>query len=773
MAILRKIQKAIFVTKTSARKLSNANSDNSNDEMANNKVLSMSLQIDSSEDTVEIFEQSSAPIDPSTKKNGKQNIRKRTIHAKVQPFTIGISYWSLERIFLIVNNSLGYSQNSSRIKRFLDNLLLLKNTISQRPLNYLENYISAERKKNIEINVKLKAICLKVYENSSILKNAQVLDLKISSLNFSQRGILPKPSEMTGPERYDVYVERELTVRFFTISALNHQAKEVNFQSSSDLDTKDWQLKPLLTTSAAVLVKSNLIKNSPLLIDQQVKVFVPKIELIFPNDTYHIAKIMSIVSQSLAIETSTSNYDIGKIDSKYFQIASLIKEISPLLVDIEKEHYSSIGNEKKVCRHCILKYRKATMIIELIVGDHGNYDHLVKDFRNELQVISQGINGIYIKIPVSIENNVLPLNIGIPFLMIAHEYGPFKENTAVFISKIHSVTKDKFDLEIVPHYSLVEPERLFTSNFKKTLWKTFLDYYKILSTGKADKRVFSEVSAKGGKAGTDIHLLLYRRHYINKAMLGYMDGVRKADVDSVYKQFIMSKLRSVSISSNDMSAFASAFNILGNIMLNATLEKFIENLLRPIRATGLDKKLKRVERIFQHDIKETSKKDGKDGEAIHDLEEQIGPVIEFKDMFTLRELFAQLMLDVSITGLKFMVNFEDKSSGVRILIDANSKNTVLSINTYESLDYIKIDEFNLTFGEYSLKLKNISVNYEQVLNKFEFKFGFLTIDSSDAQEGRILQIGLDDSTMSKQLQYYAIFAEVFFQEDDIISSRLY
>lgn len=763
------MQKAIFTLRT--RKPSNVETMSSNQLPSINKVLTLSMQIDSADDSVEIFEKNPTEEGRSPTKQESKGNRARKIQVKVEPIMVGISYWSLERIFLVINSSIGHSKGGSRVNRFLDNLKLLKDIIYQRPLNYLENYLSAERKKNIVINLNVKSVCLKVYESSHILKNSQVLDLKINNLDFCQKALDTNHTDLKGPEKYEVFVEREISLGYLTISTLSHQGRDTHFPASTDLDGKDWRLKPILTTSAMVLIKSNLIKNSPLLIDQTVKVFIPKIEVSFPNDTYHIAKIISIVSQQPNSERLSKVAKGSQVDGRFLQIASLVKEISPLLIDIEKEHGAMPAADKKVCRHCILKYRKATLIFELIVGDHGNYDHLVRDFKKENLSVNQGINGIYIKIPVSIENSILPLNIGIPFLMIAHEFGPFKENTAVFISKVHSVTKDKFDLEVIPHYALVEPERLFSSSFTKTLWKTFLDYHKSLSTGQADGRIFRESSSDNQKASGEIHLLMFRRHYMNKAMLGYLDGVRKSDVDSVYKQFVVSKLKSVSIESHDMSAFASAFNILTNIMLNATLERFIEQLLRPIQATGLDRKLRKVERILHRGKVDVIMKEDREMVEMMGLEEEIGPVIEFKDVFTLKELFAQLMLDVSIEKLKFKINFEDKSSGVRIFINAKSTNTVLNVNTERPSDYLRIDEFKLTFGEHMVKLRNIAVNYEESQNKFEFKFGNITVDSKDPQEGRLLQIGLDDTSMSKQLQYYAIYSEVFFREDDVISSR--
>jgi hypothetical protein len=653
-----------------------------------------------------------------------------------------------------------------------------------------------------------------VYENSTLLLNPQLLDLQVNRIRFVQKRLLPEPfgAKQNAAEKYEVYIEKEIAIGQLTLAIQSNVILKQDYDLYSPKTPVDpsFGQKNLLSASVLVSIKENVIQNSPMLIDQITKVFIPRVEILFPQDTYHIAKIISIVTQHS--EPSKAFKKKGVYSARYYKITSLIKDVAPLLADIEKEHdYNNHGQSKKICRHCVLKYRKATSILQVIIGDYGNFNELIGAFELESIRIPGSQTGICIKLPISIDSQEIPLCIEIPFLMVIQEEGPFKDNLAVFTDKIESVNREKFSLKIKPYYALSNSDALFSPNFTKTLWKKFIDYHKCLTkTASGDElhllNLFQEstlMSEIGDKSRSAMHLLFFRRSYNNKAMLAYLDGVQKTDVEALYKQSIISKFKFIHLESNDITAFASTFNIVTNIMLNSDLERFIEYLLRPIQATGLHKK-KTVDElhkwqdegnkaitIVERTDSDKEMEDQEDEEKAH-IEEEVGPVIEYKEVITLRELFLQLMLDISVDNVDLKVNFDDKKSNVKIYMSFSSSMIRLNINTNrhqehnnysattegepgsQSDNYVSVDNVKLDFGDNTLLVQQIALDYLPLKNSFDCRLGYFTVDNRSADTSlsqRIVQIGLDDIGMSKSLQYFALQTEISFDKDDSLKSR--
>lgn len=622
-----------------------------------------------------------------------------------------------------------------------------------------------------------------------------------------------RKSEMSNSQKYEVYVEKEIDVGHLTVGIHGQSLHryDVGVQTPKDLLSSGFdKQKYLLSASLLVSVKQNVIQNSPMLIDQITKVFIPRVEVTFPQDTYHIAKIISIVTQH---PEPTKSYDKKKRSAyRYFKIASLIKEIGPMLADIEKEHdYHGERDPKKVCRHCVLKYRKATSVLQVIIGDYGKFENIIDSFHLGGKQIGGSQNGIAIKLPISIDTQEIPLSIEIPFLMLVQEEGPFKDNMVVFTDKIESVNRDKFYLKIKPYYTLTNSDSLFSQNFTKTLWKKFIDYYKCLSgTAVGEDRhlqnLFQEstqMSEFSDKPRNPIHLLFFRRSFNNKAMLGYLDGVQKDHIDAFYKQCIISKFKKIDVESNDIAAFSSTFNIVTNIMLNSDLERFVEYLLRPIQATGLyRRKLIEEERRAQEDADLNRKNATKQNLVEREIEEryeedksqielELGPVIEYKDVFTFNELFLQLQLDFSVNDLQLKVNFDDKKSNVKILICFSCSNIRVSVNLQGPLvdtmltgqespspnkaeNYVSVDNIKLVFGDNTLLVQQLALDYLALRNSFDFRLGYFTVENRESEatkSQRLLQIGLDDIRMSKDLQYFAFQSEISFDAEDVLQSK--
>jgi hypothetical protein len=647
--------------------------------------------------------------------------------------------------------------------------------------------------------------------------NPQVLEAQVNRVRFVQKRLPYQSSIHNKPssEKYEVYVEKEIAVGQLSIgihaTGLMRQDTE-GPSNHSPLDSPfplNDRHKYLLSASVLISIKNNVIQNSPMLIDQITKVFIPRIEILFPQDTYHIAKIISIITQHP--QPTKRIRKRQTYPSEYFKIASLIREVAPLLTDLEKEHdYHGHGDPKKVCRHCVLKYRKATSVLQVIIGDYGNFDQLISSFELESIRIPGSQTGIGIKLPISIDSQEILLNIEIPFLMMVQEEGPFKDNLAVFTDKIESVNREKFSLKIKPYYLLANGDQLFSPTFTKTLWKRFIEFYKCLSrTTSSDENhllnLFQEatmVSEIGEKTRSGIHLLFFRRSYNNKAMLGFLDGVQKTDIEALYKQCIISKFSSIQIESNDIAAFSSTFNIVSNIMLNSDLERLIEFLLRPIQATGLHKKRMREELAKAHDIDDVKMQGINPDSTLSDreaedeldekvqIEDEIGPVIEYKDVFTLRELFLQLMLDVSVNNLDLKINFDDKKSNVKIYISFICTNIRVNINTAKQIEYnmssttdlagashtdnyVSIENMKLDFGENALLVQQVSLDYQGPKNSFDLRLGYFTVDNrgGEGPARRLIQVGLDDVGMSKSLQYFAFQAVTTFDISDELQRR--
>jgi hypothetical protein len=73
--------------------------------------------------------------------------KKRSVVFEINPILIGLSYWSLERIFTVVNSTLSAKYESPRKEKFLNKLIVLKKNLNQSPLLHLEHQITAARNK--------------------------------------------------------------------------------------------------------------------------------------------------------------------------------------------------------------------------------------------------------------------------------------------------------------------------------------------------------------------------------------------------------------------------------------------------------------------------------------------------------------------------------------------------------------------------------------------------------------------------------------------------
>lgn len=138
MSSIRNLQRSIF----GKRAVKSVNMLASNLSYADKeRVIKVEINIESTEDTIEIYDKTMGKksVDPVQKV--------RMVRVEINPVIVGLSYWSLERIFSVVNSTLAKKFESPRKKRFLDNLIVLKKNLNQSPLFYLEHQITAARNK--------------------------------------------------------------------------------------------------------------------------------------------------------------------------------------------------------------------------------------------------------------------------------------------------------------------------------------------------------------------------------------------------------------------------------------------------------------------------------------------------------------------------------------------------------------------------------------------------------------------------------------------------
>jgi hypothetical protein len=763
-----------------------------------------------------------APIGEEEEMQHEETVPKRTVKVQLEPINISISYWSLERFVKVLQASTSSSSEDKRTQTFLKNLKHLRANMYQRPLNYMDNTIIEAINKSIDVEVNMNNISMDIYENSSLLLSPQTLHFEVSTVRFLRKR-LEQSLKKKENHNYDIFLQSDISVRELSLVVVARSESESNFE--------------MIKTSALVSIKKNLIENSPMLTESIVRVFVPSIHVFFPSDTYHIAKLLAIFSKE---DSNLGVHPPSVLEKKrqahrYLTITNLVRELTPLLTDIGNEHdYDGTGQDNKVCRHCIFKYRKSTAILQVTIGWHQDYNTIASTFElaSNGNYFEQSVeSGICLKIPETVIEVKEPLDIRIPFIQIVQEDGLFKKTTSVFVDSIESVANNtlnpNFTFKVQPYWLVADPSLLFKPNFYKSLWKRNLDYFKFLSNSEGN-HVGDPPFLDCGKASLKdenrkLYLLFFYKGYNNKSMLGKLDGVRKEDNNSFYKKFIQLRLKSVEISQTDMGSFASAFNILSNIMLNKDLERYLENLLRPIKATGIDEKRKEEQEAaeFGHTTGATdqlSKPDGTRRESIiskpnqetekgpasnqevpnkkddeyscnmhrQELESELGAGIEYKEVFTLRELFEQLVLDISVDKIDVLVNYLDTTVGLRMEIFLGGDDIHFNINKqnpfrvahYEEQtnktnvrveNYANIGKLEVRFGKLALNVQDIGIDYDLIHNDFLLKIGYLIVDSNKGEE-RLLQIGLDEPKLARQLKYYALFFRIDFDQKDNLAN---
>ena len=148
---------------------------------------------------------------------------------------------------------------------------------------------------------------------------------------------------------------------------------------------------------------------------------------------------------------------------------------------------------------------------------------------------------------------------------------------------------------------------------------------------------------------------------------------------------------------------------------------------------------------------------------------------DMKQRETMAEHFSRLIVDISVDFLNVSIKFEHQNDAVSI--DLKVLNLEIDINKSEPYcilhpnkdDSVKIDSFFsmkdciFAFGKSTLVITDINIEYIYSRNHFKGKLGYLKVDSD---QGRALQIGLDDPEMRNKLDYQAIKVRADFDEND-------
>lgn len=526
-----------------------------------------SLNIESTEESVHIINKSNIFITLVNKAASEPDSKQRLISVECEPVYLRLNYWSVERLYSIINTSFPSEKADKSASKRISDLLTLKRNMHQRPLAYLENPLITAVNNTIRVKLRLKSISVQFYEHASTLIEPQVVEASMMDIRYLQKR--PHEASTVQKHKYEVYIEKEIAVSHLSItihSILNEKVKSI------------------LSTSIYCLINDNALQDSPLLVDKFIKVFIPNLEVTFPSQTYHISKLMSIFTKNQAEEVDADEQNEKYVTnvSKIFSIYSLVQELSPMLIDIGKEHLEKDESEKgsKICRHCIFKYRKSSSIMQIMIGDNKRFDDIIQSFeeaKNDHSLVKSKRSGIVFKFPVNIDSSDHPVTIEIPFLMIENEKGLFKNTVAVFVDNIQSLRKDKLLLSVKPYWVLNDQNSLFDPDYYKQMWRKHLDYFKFFSSQDSNRnednnnhpssilREWTEEVRKSPETKDqqpNIHLLFFNKSYTNKLMMGYLDGVKKEDVHSLFKEMIVLKIKSIDLHSTDINALSSAINVL-------------------------------------------------------------------------------------------------------------------------------------------------------------------------------------------------------------------
>lgn len=489
----------------------------------------------------------------------EKKVRKIDIH--LNPLTIAVCYSTLGNILEIVRDSDTSSNADPTVQIQLDELKVLKSNLYNKPLHYWQNSVQSDILNSIEINLNSQTLYFFIYERIPVLKTPEILSIEFQNLKYFE----PRLDRLQPFEKNLLFKRKEI---YCEVVKVGEQVAPIVFT--------DGQLKQvgqkILSTSVYVLLKENIVKNSPLLTDAISTVFIPYLDLIIPSDTYHISKLIKTFSPPNKLQASKAQYLAPEDSNLAYELKGLKSELALVLKEVGFEHAElEAKNERKVCRHCILKFRKSMSIFSFTLGfQAASLQNFLAGFQSILncEMLNKERRGVSLRLPMSFDKDDTPLTLEMPFVTFVSETGLFKENSAVFMEKIKTLTQDRFSMSMTPYWVLKNSEDLFSPSYLGNLWKEFIRYYKFYSqtdqTLLNSSEPFFPITKHGSSfsASEDpIYLIYLSKKFKNREELQVLDCMRPSDESFVFKDFVMCKIHEIVLKNNDLMAFSSLYNV--------------------------------------------------------------------------------------------------------------------------------------------------------------------------------------------------------------------